>query len=171
MLLPDDVGFADDARAFSIGARVGLLRESFTLPGVSVSVARRFLGEVALGDAASGEAAEVRVDPGVTSVRATVGKNVLGAEVLAGVGWDDHGGDVTFGVRDGLGAVVRGSAPVEGTRRSWFVGGSMSFGIVLSLSLEAGLAEGFDPFAAYAGAAFDPSGSSFFGSLGLRLTI
>ena len=50
---PLDVkGFAEDTPDFSygVGARLGLLRESFTMPGISVSLMYHRLGTVSYGD-------------------------------------------------------------------------------------------------------------------------
>lgn len=168
--LPSSEGFESRASALSMGARIGLFRESFTLPGVSVSVSRRLAGETTMGDASGGGAGQVVVDPAVTSVRATIGKDLFAFEALAGFGWDDYSGDATYSVTDGLGGVFNGAASLEASRRLYFVGASRSFSIVFLLSVEAGLAQGFDPVASYAGS-FDPTKSSFFVSAAFRLTI
>jgi hypothetical protein len=51
LTLPDGRGFQAGRATYGVGASVGLLRESFTLPGVTVSLARRGVGDVQLGDA------------------------------------------------------------------------------------------------------------------------
>ena len=61
--LPDSKGFQGGASQLGLGVNVGLLRESFTMPGLSVSVAKRVLGETQLGSRAAGDAIEVRLDP------------------------------------------------------------------------------------------------------------
>ena len=169
--LPDGEGFGDGTSAYAVGARVGILREGFTLPGVSVSASRRFVGGVALGDTSAGDPAQLSVDPSVTSVRATVGKDLFAVELLAGFGWDDYSTDAPWGVSDGVGGVVTGSGSIDATRRLYFVSAARSFNIVFSLSVEGGIARGFDPVAGYSGAAFDPMAGSLFGSFAFRLTI
>ena len=171
VFLPDSEGFEDGASAYSFGARVGILREGFTLPGVSVSASRRFVSSAALGDTSAGDPAQLSVDPSVTSLRATVGKDLFAVEVMAGFGWDDYSTDASWGVLDGVGGVATGGGPIDATRRLYFVSAARSFNIVFSLSVEGGIAQGFDPVAGYAGAAFDPTEGSFFGSFAFRLTI
>jgi len=136
---------------------------------VSVSASRRTIGEAGYGDATTGAGA-ITVDPSVTSLRATVGKNLFGFELLAGLGLDDHGADVGWTVADGVGGTVAGTGSLDRTRRVYFGSAARTFSIVLTISLEVGWSEGFDPVAGYAGA-FDPSAASFFGGAAFRLTI
>lgn len=170
VLLPVEEGFGGRVSAYSLGARIGILREGFTLPGVSVSVARRFLGDARLGDRSAGSAGEIGVDPSVTSLRATIGKDLFALEIMGGIGWDDYSADAIWRVSDGGGGTVTGAGTFDGTRRLYFVGASMSFNIVFSLSLEGGIAQGFDPVDGYAGA-YDPTASRGFGSLAFRLIV
>ncbi|HSG08483.1 MAG TPA: hypothetical protein VLA36_09000 [Longimicrobiales bacterium] len=169
--LPTGEGFDGRTAGFSVGARVGILRESFTLPGVSVSIARRSLGTVRFGDAAGPGGGAVEVDPTVTSIRATVGKDLLSVGVLLGMGWDRYGGSAS--VRAGLedGAVVQASSTSFENRRTLVFGGaSMNF-LVLQLSAEAGLARGFGAVNGYRGTPFDAARSTAYGSLAFRLTL
>jgi hypothetical protein len=167
--LPADAGFDGGSAVYTLGARVGILREGFTLPGVSISAARRFAGEVALGSASSDPGAIV-VDPSVTSVRATVGKDLFAMELLLGAGWDDYATDATWTVTDGAAGFVTGTGGLDGTRRLLFAGASMTFNSVFTLSIEGGVARGFDPVAGYGGA-FDPEAGRPFGSAAFRLII
>lgn len=169
VFLPKGEGFDGHATAFSLGARVGLLRESFTLPGVSVSISRRVSGEVVYGDAQAG-GRSVQVDPAVTSIRAAVGKDLLSIGVLAGVGWDRYSGDVLVRA-DAGGTVAEASSSSFGAWRSTIFGGaSMNF-LILQLSGEVGWAGGFDRVDEYLGAPFDPTSGSLYASLAFRLTI
>lgn len=166
---PSSEGFQGSATGASLGARLGLLRESFTLPGVTVSASRRFGGEVVLGSTEMGDPASVTVDPGVTSVRVTVGKDLMGFGVLAGWGWDDASTDAVLAVA-GVGpepATVTG--PVDVSRSLYFGGLSMNF-LLLQLSLEGGWAEGYSDLPGGSPSSFDPEHGSAFGSLALRFT-
>ena len=172
--LPKGLGFAENATGLGLGARVGVFRESFTLPGVSVSVMRHWPGGAVLGSIAQGGNGEVDADAAVTSLRATVGKNLFAVGLLAGVGWERYSGDVRVlaSVADGLGGTLVGSATgeIETDRRLYFVAGWFNF-LISQISLEAGLAEGFDdPMPARLGA-YAPHDRTFFLSLGLRITI
>jgi hypothetical protein len=172
VLLSAEDGFSGQNTTFSFGARVGLLRESFTLPGVSVSVSRRFLGDLSFGgQTIIGDPGRLWLGPSVTSLRATVGKDLFAVEVLAGVGWEDLSADASYEVQNasGPGRTVSGTS-LDAKRRIYFASASRSFNVVFSLSLEAGVARGFDPVPRHVGS-FDPERTSLFGSVALRLTI
>jgi hypothetical protein len=167
LFLPTGEGFDGTASGWSVGARLGLLRESFTLPGVAISVTRRDLEPIRFGDSMGAGGGAVEVDPIVTSVRATAGKDLLSVGILAGVGWDRYSGPVTlspFGV-----APVHADALTH-RRTLLFAGASMNF-LVLQLSAEAGWANGFGAVGGYRGTPFDPASGSAYGSLAFRLTL
>lgn len=166
---PSSEGFQGSATGATLGARLGVLRESFTLPGVTVSASRRFGGEVGLGSMELGDPASLTVDPAVTSLRVTVGKDLLGVGVLAGWGWDDSSTDAVLTVA-GVGpepATVTG--PVDVGRRLYFGGLSMNF-LLLQLSLEGGWAEGYPDLPGGSPSSFDPERGSAFASVALRFT-
>jgi hypothetical protein len=170
LFLPEDRGFDGRSEVFSLGARVGILRESFTLPGLTLSVARRLSGSVRLGSSAAGDAAQVVVDPSVTSVRATVAKDLFAFGVLFGVGWDDLSADMTATVGDGTGGSVTVASDLDASRTLFFMGLSRQIGVLSWISAELGWAPGFDPVEM--GSASSPDrGSTLFGSLALVLKI
>jgi hypothetical protein len=173
--LPQPEGFVGSARSYSAGVRVGILRESFTLPGVSVSVARRFqnsvqFGGVAFGTGRRGDIAEVAIDPAVTSLRATIGKDLFAVEVMAGIGWDEYSAEATARVGDGVGGFVTGSGDVGRGRLLYFGSVSMTVNIVFALAVEAGWARGLGTVAGYGGS-FDTTAATPFGSFSFRLTL
>ncbi|MGI9626638.1 MAG: hypothetical protein ACR2QM_07375 [Longimicrobiales bacterium] len=172
--LPSGAGFAGSASGLGLGARVGVIRESFTLPGVSVSVMKHWPGGAELGSVDPGGAGQVNVDGSVTSVRATVGKNLFALGLMAGAGWDRYEGDVGIEARvaDPLGGTFSGSAQGEITteRMVYFASGWYTF-LVYQISAEIGLADGFDdPFTSRSGG-FRPSDRNVFGSLAFRITL
>jgi len=166
-------GFWDGPLAWGVGARVGLLRESFTLPGVSVSASRRWVGSTGLGDVEGGDVGEAAYDWEVSSLRGVVGKDLLGVGLLAGVGWDRLSGSGTIRAHlPGDGTEGTGSSSdLVSKRFVAFAGGSMTF-VILQVSVEAGWARSLDqelprePL----GNSF-PSLKSYFGSVAFRLTI
>lgn len=166
VLLPRDSGFEDKVAAFSYGLRVGIIKESFTLPGIAVSASRRSVGDIALGSVVQGDAFQVRLDPTVTSLRATVGKDVLSVGVLAGVGWDSHGGGVTVGTGDATATLD----DFGEDRMLYFGGASLNF-LILQISAEGGWAAGFAPVTGYGPAPYDPGSGTYFGSVAFRLTL
>jgi hypothetical protein len=167
VFLPKGEGFDGAATMFSFGARVGLLRESFTLPGVAVSVSRRVGNNMRLGTLSAGDRASIRVDPSVTAIRATVGKDLLGVGILAGMGWDRYGGSATVELASGAGA---STSDFTASRTLVFGGASLSF-LVLQMSGEIGWAQGFDAVPSYRNVPYDITSGTVFGSLAFRLTI
>jgi hypothetical protein len=134
-------------------------------------VARRNLGTLRFGDARGAGGGGVELDPTVTSIRATVGKDLLSVGVMAGIGWDRYGGTATVlaGLEDG--SVVQASATSFENRRTLVFGGAAMNFLVLQLSAEAGWARGFGPVTGYRGTPFDATRATVFGSLAFRLTM
>jgi hypothetical protein len=166
---PSAQGFRGSGTSASLGARVGLLRESFTLPGVSVAVSHRFVGTTAMGDVALGDPASIELDPSVTSVRATLGKDLFGVGVLAGVGWDHASSDAILQLQGVDPDPIRIATPLDARRRLYFGAASLNF-LLLQLSLEGGWAEGYPAVPGGAGSTFDAAAGSPFGGLSLRFT-
>ena len=167
VFFPKGQGFDGSVTQLSFGARVGLLRESFTLPGVAVSLTRRLPGPVTLGALTAGDRASVTVDPGVTSVRATVGKDLLSVGVLAGLGYDRYDGDAILRLPDV--PEVRDDS-FTASRTLFFGGASLNF-LILQLSSELGWATGFSALDAYRNVPYDVTGGTLYGSLAFRLTL
>lgn len=161
VLLPEAPGFERDPSAVSLGVRVGILREGFTVPGIALSVSRSWIG----ASSVDGSAASASVDPTVTALRATIGKDIGGFEVLGGWGWDDRSGDVELS--------ATGSAAVTGVldqnRQQWFAGVSRTFGIVLTFGGEVGRVGGGEAVSALP-TAFLPGGR-WYGAIFGRLSL
>lgn len=160
MRLPSE-NFDTDPFSLTIGARVGLLREGFSVPGISVSVSRSFIGEVVVGPDFDDSAV---VDPSVTAVRATIGKDIGGFEVLGGWGWDDRSAEVTI-IEPTAGSI---DGAVQHQRQQWFGGVARTFSIVLTLGLEVGRLQGGGPVAGLA--TYDHEAGRWFGTVFARLT-
>ncbi|CAN5759682.1 hypothetical protein BH23GEM10_BH23GEM10_08980 [soil metagenome] len=175
MPLPSGEGFDDSAPfTWAAGARVGLLRESFTAPGVSVSAMYRRLGDATYGSPTltDRDAHFTLDDQSVTSIRGTAGKRVLGFGLTAGAAWDRYSSDVAGSVRD--------SDPVAGafelpfaqdgltqTRTSYF--GNVSFTLlILNMAVELGWQEGGE---AVEDGSDRLSKKGVFGGLAVRLAI
>ncbi|CAN5771222.1 hypothetical protein BH23GEM8_BH23GEM8_23710 [soil metagenome] len=179
------------------GVRVGLLRESFQVPGVSASVVYRRLGQVAYGEVCRGptqpetrragnatleygrcpvdnDPAEFAFDLANWSTRLAASKRVLGFGLTGGIGYDEFSSDIGFGFQEpdetsDFYARVR-DADLRSSRWSAFVNGSYTL-LVATLAAEGGWMQGSNPVSGFAATAneFDPSRGTFFGSLGLRL--
>lgn len=165
--LPGGDGFDGAAPAWGYGARVGLLRESFSLPALTLSLARRHVSGFEYGDPGQ---PGVEVDGlTVTSVRATLGKEFMALGILAGMGWERASGDGWMRPP----AAGAQAVAFDGTdaRRLVLFGGLTRTWLVLQASAQAGFATGYDerPGGEGDGSIYDPSGGSFFGSLAFRL--
>jgi hypothetical protein len=166
LFLPGDAGFDGSAITWGGGVNVGLLRESFTLPGVTLSLAYRGIGELELGDRSGGDALEVSVDPSVTSLRGLIGKDLLALGVLAGVGWDRYASDALV--------VVPGPASASGdldSGRLLLFGGVSVNLLLVQFSAEGGWAGGLDDLSGRPSSGYDPGDASLFLSVAGRLTL
>lgn len=97
--LSDDDGFRDDPMSWGAGVRIGILRESFTAPGLSVSAMYRNIGDYAhvVGEPEVDAGTITRLENNqVLSLRATVGKRLLMLGATAGVGYDKYRADGMF---------------------------------------------------------------------------
>ncbi|NNM06143.1 MAG: hypothetical protein HKO65_13725 [Gemmatimonadetes bacterium] len=169
---PKDRGFNDHGIGWGAGARIGILRESFSLPGLSISGFHRFGGSHELWDVAAGDPSAATFDLETSSLRGLLGKDLWGVGLTVGVGWDRYGGEVAVNILDpqGGGSDDSGEGRLESERYLGFLGASRTF-LTFQVSGELGWAEGFESTLPLSGqGGFDPAGPSFFGSLALRLT-
>lgn len=171
VLLPQDDGFAENVGLLSVGGRLGLLRESFTMPGVTASLVQHFGEDLSWGGVGE-TGAQVDTDVTTTSFRATVGKDLFALALLVGAGWDWQKGDFTARVTDPGVPGAQGLVVAQDvtTRRPVYYVGASVIRLIFQLSLEAGWAGGFDDLAGYQGE-YDPGGISPFANLAFRLTI
>lgn len=163
-MLPADAGFDGSMQAYTVGARVGIFRESFTVPAVTVSISHRFMGEVVVGSVDAGDGYHVTLDPKVTSMRATVGKDIMSLGLMVGAGFDFLRGYGAVTIED----FTKETNKLIGSQTLLFGGVSRDF-LLLQLSAEGGVSLGFDPMHGYDGA-YDTAAPTFFGSVAARLT-
>ena len=169
--LGDGDGFGSSVQWFGYGARLGLLRESFTLPGVSLSLARRHLTEVEWG--LPGDQARAVFKPVVTSVRAAVGKDFLAFGILGGWGWERYSGSSTMSVERVLFGTLQTGQAASGdfvSDRALFFGGLSYTFLVLQFAAEGGFATGWDQPPGRDPTAYDPTAGTIFASVSARLT-
>ena len=167
--LPEGEGFGGPSSGVGLGARVGILRESFTTPGLSVSVARRWHGTIRTGDVGDGNPGEVETEVEVTSLRAMVGKNWFVLGLMAGAGWDRYVGEAFVSAVGSVDDADAVSGRIASERTVYF--GSVWYNFLISqLSLEVGVAEGVnDPFDGRSGG-YDPGARNWFASVAVRIT-
>ena len=171
LFLGESDGFLGNEGLLSVGGRVGIFRESFTLPGVTVSAMRSFGQHVVWTDAVNGE--QIDTDISTTSVRAVIGKDFFTLAVLAGMGWDWDRGEMGVQVPDPAApGGGQGIGLMDGLtiRRSVYFAGVSITRLVWTLSLEGGWAGGYDGLAGYPGV-YDPGAITPFVSVAARLTI
>lgn len=126
--------------SFALGARVGVFRESFTMPGISLSAMYRRTGRLTFGDIdLQIRDFHVRVDRvGTWSTRAVAGKRLGLFGFTAGAGWDRHSGRGVIRVADAAGTPVPFEfRDLDADRRIMFGGVSWTV-LVFNLSGEAG---------------------------------
>ena len=169
--VPDGDGFEPSSPlTWALGARVGILRESFTAPGVSASAMYRSLPDVEFGESTPGPYFD-NAGQGVLSLRGTVGKRILGLGLTAGVGYDRTGSDVRarFDEPGPLfpNPVDIAEQDVTSGRTSFF--GNVSYTIlILNMAAELGWQEsGERPAAAHD----DTGKGGLFGGVAVRLAI
>lgn len=192
--LLDGEGFDRSDLAYGLGARLHLLRESFVVPGISISVMRRALpsvsfGEVCPGGTTPGEPSICPVDGDIGefsfdlvdwSTRLVASKRLLGIGASAGIGHDRYESDVDLAFRGSQPSLGLQAAPVfsaserglSSTR--WTVFGNLSYTLIIAtLGLEAGWQQGSAPITGFRnlGSDFDPRGGTWFGSLGARISL
>jgi hypothetical protein len=96
ILLPGDDGFQSNVTGLGLGARVGVLRESFTAPGISISGMYKWHGRAEYGDAAQGDAGAFGMDMKVLSMRAGLSKSFVAFGLALTVGYDSYWSNVDF---------------------------------------------------------------------------
>ncbi|TVP76953.1 MAG: hypothetical protein EA352_04695 [Gemmatimonadales bacterium] len=170
MPLPD--GVERRTVGWGAGARVGILRESFTLPSVTLTGMYRGAGTLRHGDAREGTA-RVAVAPRVGTMRASVGKDLLAVGVSGGVERSWHRGRARVQARPpaappGPDSELETFRPAAGPdRTTWFVGLNRTW-VVARMAAEVGYSPAPD-FGELPEAAARP-GSLLTFALGFRVT-
>lgn len=172
MILPAGAGFTNDATGFGLGARVGLIRESFTAPGVSISGEYQWAGRIQYGDVSDGDDAQFGMDLKVASFRAGVSKSFVAVGLAFTLAYDHYMSDVDFGIADPQGdllPVVPTSAPADLTSGRWSAFLDVSY-IVLFFNIVAELGwQGQEAYATSRGQ--EVASGNFFLSIGMRASL
>lgn len=171
IFLPGDAGFGTGSPfTWTVGARVGIFRESFTLPGITASVAYRGVGEVDFDRAAvlSREAGFSWRSGSAWQVRGVVGKRISAFALSGGVGWDAAGADAVVASRTGTGTVVNDDVSLDSDRYQLFADVAWT-SLILSLTAELGWQFGPAEDSAL-GDRDAAAGGRPFGALGARVT-
>ncbi len=166
-LLPEGQGFADDnVLGASLGLRLGILRESFTMPGLSLTGTYGRSTGFAFGDPAGG--GDGYIDGGLSTLNLTAAttKRVALVSLTAAGSLDRYMSDVEFRYPGGPSA---GQAATAVTER-WSLLGNVSWTfLILHASMEVGWQHAPVPEGMPAGVVVDPTG--WWAGAALRLSI
>ena len=171
--LPGSRGFSGSTVGWGAGVRVGVLRESFSLPGVTLSAMHYRTGTVRYGEVdVSG--ARASLSPRATSIRAVVGRDLLAVGLVGGVGWDRYTGDARIEAATApgqpAGTVEAGPESMRLTRRYLFAGANYTW-LVAQLAGELTWARTPFPLSDLPGTGpFEPGATELQGAISVRIT-
>ena len=173
MRMPESPAASSPKVAWGGGVRLGILRESFSLPGVTVTGIYRRAGELNFGTR-EGTGALATMSPSMTSVRVIVGKDLWPVGLSLGAGWDRYRGDGRIEARlaESGGSILEGagSGDLSMNRKYFFTGANFTW-LVTQLAAELGWARGASPLADLVGTGpFRAGGSALQGTLTFRFT-
>lgn len=169
--LPRSDGFHDaGAYGWAVGARLGALRESFTLPGVSLTGSYGRIGRTAFGDPRAATT-DGFFDGAVRDLRAELAatKRVGLVGVTGAVAWDRYASDLDFGYRlDPAGPQLLAAGEAVHQRWSAYLNAGWTL-LIFQASLELGWQEAPVPEGVPASVDLDPVG--WFGGASFRVSI
>jgi hypothetical protein len=172
MILPAGEGFENDATGLGLGARIGLIRESFTAPGLSLSGEYQWTGRIRHGSVANGDDAQFGMDLSATSFRLGLSKSFVAIGLALTIGWDHYQSDVDLGVADDDGnlvAVVPNDDRMSLSEDRWSASVDVSY-IVLFLNIAAQL--GWQENGRYVTSRGDDlTSGNFFSAIGMRVSL
>jgi hypothetical protein len=175
--LPTGAGFQAGAPfSWALGLRGGVFRESFTLPGISISAMYRHLGRSTLGDPQLRDTdGFLDLSVSALSLRGAISKRIVGFGLTAGAGFDRYSSNGKFGFVDPE-SIDRqqfrlGITRLKNNRASLF--GNISYTmLILHLVGEIGWQQGTDLISAPLPPGIPIStGGRIFGGLAARLSI
>lgn len=158
------------ALGLGYGARVGILRETGPLPGISISIMRRDIPTISYGNVTNGDEFQYSVDLHATNLRLVVGKQLAVFGVAGGVGWDKYTGDALIQVRTPSVTQPVQQIPISlsSSRATVFLDAGLELAVV-KLVGEAGYQTAKDQKLTTDFQDFDTNKGKFYGALGLRV--
>ncbi|HEV8304764.1 MAG TPA: hypothetical protein VGQ25_07395 [Gemmatimonadales bacterium] len=166
---PDAPKIGDVALGIGYGARIGILRGSFPVPTVSVSVMKRHVPRVQFGDVnpPTSDPADFSTDFDATTWRVVAGTRIVFADVAAGLGVDHYTSAARIHFFDGL-ATRTVTLDLANTRQVLFLDAGLTAGLA-RLVVELGYQTGTDQSFSTTFADFDPKAGHVFWGAGLRV--
>jgi hypothetical protein len=151
------------------GARVGVMNGFFPIPAVSVSVMRRSLPRVQLGDLSKGDNYQFDTDLKATNIRVAASLRFILLDVAAGFGFDHYTstGHVKYVYPPGVVQTV--TVPVTNNRQVLFADAGLNL-MVLKLVGEIGYQTGKDQKLSTTYRDFDPTAGHVYGGVGVRFS-
>lgn len=168
--LPADELDDSGALGFALGARLGALRESFTLPGVSATATWGRISSTALGDPEDATT-DGFIDGAITELRlgAEATKRLGLVGLTGGVAWSRYASDLTAGFRESIsGAQLVIEEPARTNRWSAWADASFTM-LIFHAVVEVGWQQAPVPEGIPAGVTITPS--SWSGGLSFRISI
>lgn len=158
------------ALGLGYGARLTLIGDHGAVPAITVSVMRRTLPRIGVGDVALGDRYAFASDLRSTDYRITIGKHLGLLSLGAGVGRNHYDAAADLYFVDPLTGLSQPPIhiDVDDTRDMGFIDAGLAAG-PFYLIAEAGLQRGKDLGLATTFAGNDPAANRLFGSLGLRI--
>jgi hypothetical protein len=156
------------ALGLGYGVRVGVVRESAVLPGVSVSIMRRNIPQLRYGNRLGTATYNFAVDLYATNLRATVSKHVSLLQLAAGLGWDRYTGAANVEFRDPVSGIFAPPIVLDlsNSRTMAFANAGLDTRF-FKLVGEAGYQLGKDQKLQTTFQDFDPASGRFFAGLGI----
>jgi len=154
------------------GVRVGVMNGFFPIPAVSVSVMRRSLPRVQLGDLSKGDNYQFDTDLKATNVRVAASLRFLVLDVAAGFGFDHYSstGHIAFcNSPQPLCAKQTVTVLVTNNRQVLFADAGLNL-MLLKLVGEIGYQTGKDQQLSTTYRDFDPTAGHVYGGLGVRFS-
>ncbi len=155
------------------GARVGIIRGSFLIPSVSLSVMRRTLPRIRygqLGSAFSSDSAfSFDTDLRATNIRLVAGMHILLLDVAAGVGLDQYKSTAHVSYYNSLVTTKTDTIKLDNKRSVLFVDAGMNF-LLVKVVGELGYQTGKDQDLTTTYQGFDPKSGHVFGGIGVRVS-
>jgi hypothetical protein len=157
------------------GVRVGVMNGFFPIPAVSVSVMRRSLPRVQLGDLSKGDNYQFDTDLKATNVRVAASLRFLVLDVAAGFGFDHYSstGHIVVGSTFNCPGPACGrqtvTVAVTNNRQVLFADAGLNL-MLLKLVGEIGYQTGKDQQLSTTYRDFDPTAGHVYGGLGVRFS-
>ena len=160
------------ALGLGYGARVGILKGSFFIPSVSVSIMRRTLPRIRYGQLGatpvSGDAFSFDTDLQATNIRVVAGMHILLLDVAAGLGLDHYSSTAHLTYYDPA-VPHTDTLSLTNNRQVLFLDAGMNL-LLLKVVGEIGYQTGKDQKLSTNYQGFDPKAGHVFGGVGVRIS-